>query len=192
MLTTAQENAVRAWVEAAILDCPELAAIPLARIVWANQDFAERTYPYALISYTGTDELNATPGQSVNDLDELETSENNDTTVSITVVTQADDAAPTRNQVASSYVRELRARARSFAGDSLTAANLAIRDINVVPDLGRLQGMSQWESRAVIDLTLGHALIVTETPGVIVQAGVFGTTTPPTPAPANPILIPAS
>jgi len=181
MLTTAQENAVRAWVEAAILDCPELAAIPLDRIVWSNQDFAERVYPYALIAYTGTDELGALPAQRVNDNDDLETKELSDTTVSITIVTKADDAAPTRAQVASSYARELRARARSFVGELLTAANLAVRDINVVPDLGRLQGMSQWESRAVIDLTLGNALIVTETPGVIAQAGVTGTTSPPTP-----------
>jgi hypothetical protein len=181
MLTTGQENAVRSWVELAILGCPELAPIPLAKIVWSEQDFPEDARPYALIRYSGSTEEGATPSQIVNGSDELETTTHDETTVSITIVTKPSDAAPTREQVASSYTRELRARSRSFVAGILSQAKLAVRRVDVVPDVARLQGKSQWESRAVIDLTLGHALVITETPGVINQAEISGTTEPPTP-----------
>jgi hypothetical protein len=169
MLTTSQENAVRSWVQLAIAGCPELEAIPLEKIEWTNQDFPEDARPYALISYSGSTEIGATPSQIVNDVEDLETTTHDDTTVSVTIVTKPSDTAPTREQVASSYVRELRARTRSFVSGILTQANLAVRQVFVVPNVDRLQGKSQWESRAVIDLTLGHALVVTEQPGVINQ-----------------------
>ena len=63
MLLTAQENAVRQWVVAALADCPPLNPIPLGRVVWSQQDFAELAYPYALLSYTGSVVLSATPGR---------------------------------------------------------------------------------------------------------------------------------
>lgn len=181
MLTTAQENAVRSWVQLAIDGCPELEPIPLERIVWSNQDFPEEARPYALISYSGSVEIGATPSRTVTDAGDLDTTTHDDTTVSVTIVSRPSDTAPTREHVASSYVRELRARTRSFIAGILAEAQLSVRRVDVVPNVDRLQGKSQWESRAVIDLTLGHALRVTEQPGVINRAGISGTTDPPTP-----------
>jgi hypothetical protein len=137
MLTTGQENAVRSWVELAILGCPELAPIPLAKIVWSEQDFPEEARPYALIRYSGSTEEGATPSQIVNDSEELETTTHDETTVSITIVTKPSDAAPTREQAASSYVRELRARSRSFVAGILSQAQLAVRRVDVVPNVAR-------------------------------------------------------
>ena len=168
MLTTAQENAVREWVVAAIADCTELAPIALDRVVWSEQDFAEHPYPYALLAYTGSDTLNATPSQSVNEADDLVTGNLEDTNLAVTIVSKVSDTAPSRNQVASSYVRELAARTRSFVAEHhLGPAKLAVRELTQIPNVGRLQGLSQWESRSVLDLLLGHSLEVTESPGVI-------------------------
>lgn len=189
MLTTAQQNSVRSWIVASIVACPELTPIPLERIVWENQDFPDLAYPYVTLGYTGTEGLNASPRGRVNDDDELEEREQHDTTLSITVVTRPSDTAPSPDQTATAYIRELRSRARGYAGDVLRQADLAIRDINVVFGIDRLQGGSQWESRAALDLTLGHALVVTSSPGVITQAEVTGTTSPPTPL--TTVLIPS-
>ena len=65
MLATSQELAVVAWITAAIAACPELA--PLTAIVWAGQDFPDRTYPYGLLDYTGSNETGLSPGQEVED-----------------------------------------------------------------------------------------------------------------------------
>ena len=181
MLTTVQANAVRSWVKLAIDGCPELEPIPLDRIVWSDQDFPAPVYPYALLSYTGSVKLGASPARAVNGLDELVTTEQSETTIAITIVSKRSDTSPTLEQLASSYVRELHARTRSFVAGILTAAKLAVRSTTVIPNVDRLQGSSQWESRAVLDLTLGHALAVTEAPGVITTAGITGSTTPPTP-----------
>jgi len=182
MMTTDQENAVRAWVVAAIAGCPDLEPIPLEKVVWSGQDFPAEMRPYALITYTGTDELGATPSQTVDDNDDLNTKSLDDTTVSITIVIKPSDTNPTRAQVASSYIREMKARARSFISHILTDAKLTVRQVFTVPDASRLAGRSQWESRGVLDLLLGHALVVTESPGVIVTAEISGSTEPPTPS----------
>lgn len=189
MMTTEQENAVRAWVVAAIAACPELEPIPLEKVVWSGQDFPEEMRPYALVSYTGSAELGASPSQTVTDSDELDTKTMDESTISITIVSKPSDTAPTRNQVASSYVREMRARARSYISHILTDAKLAVWDVFVVPNVDRLQGRSQWESRAVIDIQFGHALVVTEDPGIIISGEISGSTTPSTPA-QNPYTFP--
>ena len=182
MLLSSQVQAVAAWIVAAIADCPALVPIALDRVVWQDQDFPERPYPYALLSYTGSVEEGISPAQWVDDLDNLNTRTGDDTNLSITIVSKQSDTAPTLDMLASSYVRELKARLRSFVARGLAAADLAVRDVNVVPDVSRLQGRSQFESRAVLDILFGHAVVVLEQPGVIETAFVTGTTSPATPS----------
>lgn len=193
MLLLAQIEVIRQWivdsVQAAIDDGGLMDPIAMDRIVRVKQDFPDRAYPYVLLGYTGSTEVGISPAQWIAG-DELVTRTGDDTTLSITIVSQQSDTAPNDDQLASSYVREMKARLRSFAGDSLRLAQLAIRDVNVVPDLGRLQGASQWESRAVLDITFGHAVTISEDTSIIEIVEVLGATTPTTPpgaqTPANP------
>jgi hypothetical protein len=179
-LLTHQEQAVVAWITAAISDCPELA--PLTAIVWSDQDALERARPYALLSYTGSDGVGASPARTINESDELETASVDTSTVSITIVSKPSDTAPTRAQVASSYTRELKARVRSFVGyQSLLPREMTVQAIFEVPLADRLAGSSQWETRAVLDLQIRHSLVVTEQPGIVLVAEIDGETDPPTP-----------
>lgn len=180
MLLPSQETIVGQWVTAAIADCPNLE--PLTAVVWDDQDFPDRDYPYALLSYTGGADEGADDPSGLNDSGELETRTDLVSNLSVTFVTKVSDTTPTRNQVASGYVRELNARKRSFVAEPMRLANIWVRDSFPIPNVSRLQGKSQWESRGVLDLTLGHAAIVTEQPGQFLTAVVDGSTTPPTPS----------
>jgi hypothetical protein len=189
MLLSSQITVVRQWIVDAIAACPELDPVPLERVVWSDQDWPDRAYPYVLLSYTGSVEQGLSPAQWIDDADDEITRTGDNTTLSITAVNKPSDTAPTDAQQASSYIRELKARLKSFAGDSLRLAQLAIRDVNVALGISQIQGLSQWESRAALDITFGHAATISETPGVIETVEVTGTTTPATPS--QPQTIPA-
>lgn len=186
MLLAAQIEVVRQWIVDAIQDAIDggtsMDPIALDRVVWQRQDWPDRPYPYALLGYTGSTEIGLSPAQWIDTSDELVTRTGDESTLSVTVVTKPSDTAPTTDRQASSYVRELKARLKSFAGRTLSQADLAIRAVNVVPDISRLRGSSQWESRAVLDITFGHAVTISEDPGVIETAQVTGSTVPPTPS----------
>ncbi len=186
MLLSSQVIVVRQWIvdaiAAAIAGGFTADPIALDRIVWQRQDWPDRPYPYVLLGYTGTTEEGLSPSQWIDVADDLNTRTGDDTTLSIKVVNMRSDTAPTLAHQASSYVRELKLRLKSFAGDALRLAKLAIRDVNVVPDVSALQGASQWESSAVLDITFGHAAVITESPGIIEHVEVTGTTTPATPS----------
>ncbi len=183
MLLSSQVIVVRQWIADSIAACDDLAPVALDRIVWQRQDWPDRPYPYVLLGYTGSTEVGLSPSQWVEDVTDAQITRTGDnTTLSITVVNRPSDTAPTLDQQASSYIREIKARLKSFAGSVLREAKLAIRDVNVIPDVSRLQGSSQWESRAVLDITFGHAVTISEDPGIIEQVEVTGTTTPATPS----------
>ena len=181
MITTIQVDVIRQWIVDSIADCPELVPVALDRVVKQRQNFPDRAYPYVLYGYTGAAEIGLSPSQTVNNADDMVTLSQYDTTMSITVFSKVSDTAPSADQEASSYVRELTARLRSFAGEPLRLAGLAIRAVNIVPDVSEIEGKSEFVSQAVLDVTWGAGLAVTEGPGIIVNAEIDGSTEPPTP-----------
>ncbi len=186
MLLSSQVQVVRQWIvdsiAAAVADGFAAPAIELDRIVWQRQDWPDRPYPYVVLGYTGSAEQGISPAQWIDGADALNTRTGDETTLSIKIVAMRSDTAPTLDQQASSYARELKCRLRSFAADPLRLAHLAVRAVNVIPDVSALQGASQWESSAVLDITFGHAAVITEAPGIIEHVEVTGTTTPATPS----------
>jgi len=96
MLLSSQIIVVRQWIVDAIADCPELAPVPLERVVWSDQDWPDRAYPYVLLGYTGSVEQGLSPAQWVDGSDNEITRTADNTTLSITVVNKPSDTAPTQ------------------------------------------------------------------------------------------------
>lgn len=181
MLLPSQVIALRQWVLDAIADSD---LTDLTAVVWANEDHPDRVSPYALLAYTGSDDQGADDPSRLDDAGDFETRTDYATSLSITFVAETDDQAPTLDQRASAYMREANARKRAFVADPLRLANIWIQNATLIPNVPRVAGGSQWETRAALDLLIGHAILVTETPGPgqLVEAEIDGTTTPSTPS----------
>jgi hypothetical protein len=180
MMLAAQESALRAFVVAAVADS-DLDPIPLERVVWGPSNNPPPVKPYVLLGDTGTARLGAGGNSRTRPTGEVDERTDKTTEISITFVSTPSETAPTRDQTARAYVREVEARLyHAVIGPILSDADMGLADINITANVDRLQGRSQWETRAVLDLTFNHALVVTASPGTIESLTVVANTNPAT------------